>query len=491
VIALLSSLSLAETPDEVAVPAAVPESVAAPAGPDRSGPPSVLPPTLMDLPEPEVHALAPGVEAWYVRAPGVRKVAVHVVLRQGHVELSGVPTQLSRAVGGLADAAAGELTSAELSTERDLNEIELWSTAGLHEVEVGLLVPAEKLARGLQLEALVLREPVFPRREARRWVLDQELYYTVSGPASQQSVAGAALAFAWFPPDHPYGARPDLTELADVKPRHLRDTWTEWLRAAPMTVVVVGDVEWSAVEGPVKGLVDALGRDTTHGVSLEVPPPARSRIVAVDMPGQEQVAIQARLEAPTTESPELPSMIATNFVLGGTFLSRLNRNLREEKGFTYGAGSRYRVDRRWGNLSIAVDVKPENVAETVREIEAELARLVAEPVTAEELDGARRSLAADWNRTFETADRAMGLYRRALSQDRTVAELRAPYAALQDLTPADLQRVSATWFAAERPRVWVVVGPRKTLEPQLAQLGIPVQWTEPDRAILGMLPPLE
>ncbi|MEQ1570838.1 MAG: insulinase family protein, partial [Myxococcota bacterium] len=450
--------------------------------PDRSGPPAVVPPTLMDLPEPEVHELGPNVTAWFVRVPGVRKVAVHVVMRKGHVELAGMPTQVSRALGATADAAGGGLSSAELSAERDLNELDLWTNIRMHEVELTVSVPREGLGHALELAPLVLRDPGFPKKDVARWVQDQELYFTVNGPSSQQNVSSAAMAFAWFPADHPYGVRPDLDQLRAVKPRALRATWDQWIHSAPIQVVVVGDVAWAEVEPQVRAITEGLGGEGPPGAALAVPTPV-SQVVAVDMPGQEQVSIALRMEGPRF-GPEYPAMAAANFVLGGTFLSRLNKNLREEKGYTYGANSGYRCDPAAGSITVGVDVKPENVAATIREINAELQRMIDEDVTQDELDSARRSLAADWNRTFENADRAASLYRRSLST-------RSPVEGLRAMVPADtigaeqIRATAARWYDAGHPRVWVVVGARSAIEAQLAEVGLTPRWTDPQSAILG------
>lgn len=468
-----------------AVPEVAPVVDAAPVGPDRSGPPVVAEPPLLEHPEPELHEIGPGVRAWYVRVPGVRKVAIHTVFERGLIELEGLPEQIGRATGSLADAAAGDLTSAELSSQRDLYELELWSSVGLHDSTVGLVVPKDELGRGVDLQQQVLRTPSFPKKDVKRWVLDQKLFYTVNGPSSQSGVAASALAFSWFPADHPYGARPDLEQLDAVKSKVLREHWAKWIHGAPVTLVVTGDVPWETVEPSVRALSEALGAAGETGQALPVAAPAKDRVIAVDMPGQAQVAIRMRMDAPSRNDPDLPAMIGTNFLFGGHFLSRLNRNLREEKGFTYGANSRYGYAETWGNITFEVDVKSENVAATVHEIERELQRLVDEPVPVEELDAMRRSLDADWNRLFETADTAMSLYRRALTNETTVTALRDRLVTVGATSPEDVARVAAKWLDDDRTRVWVFVGDRKALEPQLTELGAAVEWVDPSTAILG------
>lgn len=476
--------ALAAEPAPVVPPVTLGEP-APPVGPDRSGPPAVPVPELLALPEPERRELAPGVHSWYVRVPGVRKVAIHAVLGRGLVELDGTPNALGRATGALADVAAGDLSGAELSSERDRYEIELWSAGRLHDAEVSLVVPKDALARGVDLQRLVLSAPSFPKQDVKRWVLDQELYYTVNGPSSQAGVANAALSFAWFPADHPYGDRPDLAELEAVDGSVLRERWNTWTHEAPLTLIITGDVPWETVEPSVMALVEGLGAKRIPGESLPVPAPTGSRIVAVDMLGQSQVAIRMRMAAPARDDADLPAMLATNFMVGGHFLSRLNRNLREEKGFTYGSRSGYNFAETWGNVTFEVDVKSENVAATVLEIERELQRLVTEPVPPEEIDAMRRSLDADWNRTFETAETAMSLYRRALGNEATVGGLRERLVKVGATTPEDVARVSREWLDADHARLWVFVGDRKTLEPALAPLGVPVEWIDPPSAILG------
>lgn len=529
-ISILCGLALAWGADE---PSERPPE--GPAGPDRSAPPEVGDSPLLSYAAPERHTIAPGVEAWYVQVPGVRKVAVHAVLGRGMVEWGKTPNFPNRALGALADVAAGDLSGAELSTARDINEIDLWSLLRLHDGEVSLLVPVESLAKGVELQRLVLAEPSFPKKDVKRWILDQQLFYTVEAPASQAQLAGSALAYAWFPADHPYGVRPDLSQLSSVKGKDLVKRWSDLMTNAPITVLVAGDLPWSAAEGHVKTLVQGLGKDLPKGEALPVTPPEGKRLVAVDMPGQPQAAIRVRIPAPTRDHADAPEMMAANFVLGGYFLSRLNRNLREEKGFTYGAGSSYSYTETYGFVTVSVDVKSENVAATIAEIEHELAGLYApapapppapepppppppappekgkgkgkaapapapEPPPppppppdplAGELLAARRSFAAEWNRWFERADSAMSLYRSLLRQEQTIEAARQVISDVGAVAPDDVRRVASEWLSPDDARVWVIVGDRKAIEPELTKAGLTeangfkVQWTNPNDAILG------
>ncbi len=459
--------------------------VTALAEPDRSAPPDVLPSPVLVLPEPEVHEIGPAATAWFAHVPQVRKVAIDIVLLRGMIELDGMPTEHARALGWMAEVAAGDLDAAELSLLRDVYDIELDSSLGMHAGRVALRVPREELERGVSLLSLVLRDASFPKKDLQRYLRDQELYYTVTGPSSQALVARAALAFSWFPPDHPYGRRPDLAELDDIGRRDLRERFARWRQEAPIAAIVVGDVTWDEVADDVKSLVEGLGSPGTLPSQLAFEPLGATHLVAVDMPGQKQVAVRMRLAAPWEDDPDRAEYQTASWLLGGHFLSRLNRVLREEKGYTYGAGASWQSGPTWGSFTVSVDVRPENVLDTIRTIDEELALMASAGPVETEMVMARRSLTAEWNDTFLTADSAAALYRDVLEEQSTVAAQRALVATLEDMTTEDVRAVAAKWFDPHAPRTWVLVGDRETIASTIETIRLPVTWTDPASAILG------
>lgn len=464
---------------------ALPQAAAAPAGPDRSQPPAVADPPVLPLAEPERHELAPGVVAHFVRVPGVRKVALELRLQAGAVELDGRSNAVAEAAAWLADAAAADLGAAAMQELEDLKEIDVSTWGGPHAAGVSLTVPAEELPAGLELLGKVLREPTFPKTEVNRWKLDRKLWLTVEGPASQDALARAALAFGWFPADHPYGVRPDLSQLGQVDAAALAARWRRATHEAPISIVVVGDVEWSALEPSLTAMVQGLGREGARPPELSVEGPGRLRAVVVDLPGQAQVAVRARWLAPAFRAEDGAAMNVANFFLGGAFLSRLNTNLREEKGFTYGARTRYAAAEKYGTFSVQVDVKAENLGETVSEIRKELHRIATEPGTDNELVSARRGFAADWNRTLQTADDALGVYSDARYWGLSMAEWRGWTEQIQSVTLDQVQAASARWLADDRPALWVFVGDAAAIREQLASTGWTLEVVSPSDATLG------
>jgi predicted Zn-dependent peptidase len=172
-------------------------------------------------------------------------------------------------------------------------------------------------------------------------------------------------------------------------------------------------------------------------------------------------------------------------VLGGHFLSRLNTNLREDKGYTYGAGSSYQTGQTYGHATIRVDVPSEHTRDAIVEIGHEIARLVAEEVPTAELAMAYRSWAAEWNNQFQTASSAADLYTQVSREQGTVKDRRDRIAAAETLSTQATQIAAQTWLGDNQPRVWVVVGDRAQVAPQLDALGWKVDWISPSQAILG------
>lgn len=452
--------------------------------PVRSSPPAVIPAEFIELDELTSYDLGGGRVAWHVRVPGVRKVSVEVTQWSGTYAMDQWPTPMANYAMDIADVAAGGWDAESFEILQDVHDMMLYSWISDHRGGVTLQLPREDLALGMEAVGAILRSPAFPKKEVKQWVREDLIELTVWAPTDMRQVSYAALDHAWYPADHILGARPDLDAMKKVKAGDLVDKQQSWRQTGPVTILVVGDVAWEEVELMVSDAVEGIGTTAERSPELAFAPPSASRVVAVDMPGQKQTALRLAYAAPPRFHEDAVAFGAMNWALGGHFLSRLNANLREEKGFTYGAGSGYTRSRQAGRLTVRVDVKAENTAAAVTEIEREITRLVEGGVTAEELDMAARSTMAWWNGTRETARSASGFYSQVLAYEETVAARLERVQSSEELTPEDVQKVAEAWLG-ETPSVWVVVGDRSAIEGQLDELGWEVEWITTNQAILG------
>lgn len=458
---------------------------AVPVAPDRSRPPAVEAPVPLALPSVTVHTLRPGVTVEHLQVPGVRKVNVQILFHQGAVGLCGAPSPRCSMLSRMWDV-AGEDTDAEvLEATLDRLDADLTSWIGRFDSGFELTVPKGSLDEGLALMDELLKRPAFPRKDTRHSRKDLEDWYTVQAPNDLRTVASMARMYAVYPPDHPRGTRPDLKALKKVRPAALRELHAALVSGAPVTVQVIGDLPWDAVEADITSLLEGIGADGPRDTPPPHTPLSSAKIVAVDMPGQPQAAIRVLAPAPARGDDDRVEMSAVNFALGGSFTSRLNGNLREDKGWTYGAYSSYTARETHGDWSASVDVEAENVAAAIAEIQVELGLIAGAGPTPGEISAAWLDQVTWWNRRLETDATAASFYQNLLRQEESVDALSERLAALKALTPAEAQATAATWLGAEAPFLWVIVGDRSAIEEQVSSLGLPVTWLTTEQVVMG------
>jgi zinc protease len=453
-------------------------------GPDRSHPPEITPPVLRDLAEPETHTVG-SARVQHLQVEGIRKVAIGIVLGRGSADLADHPDEISTALASLVGTATKVHTAAEVGALEDVDQIQSSTWIDPTSGTLWITVPKDRVADAFSLVHEFLAQPKFPGADVKRWIRDRQVYLTQDGPSSLSAIADSTLTYGWYPADSAWGARPDLDEVDNVRTKDVVQRMQGWTSASPIDAVVVGDVPWSAVEPLAKTAFDGLAASGQRNPDPPYTSLAKTRVVAVDMPGQAQVAIRMRTTAPLRDDPDRMTAWTVGWALGGSFFSRLNMNLRENKGYTYGASAWYYNAPTRGVFTLSVDVDQKYVAASVVEVDAELQALVDEGVSPEELTSAWRAAASGWNDTLANADTAGNMYYRAMYDGDTIAAVRSRIERVKSVAPADTARVAARYFGAEVPRLWVVVGDRTAIEGQLASLGWTPEWVAPEEAFLG------
>jgi zinc protease len=338
------------------------------------------------------------------------------------------------------------------------------------------------LGPSLALMADIARNPAFAPAEVAR-VRDQQLANLAQALASPNALAGRELNRVLFG-THPYAQPGDglgnAASLATLTPEALRKAHGEWLRPDTAEIAVVGDItmdrllplleaafgDWRAPAGPkpVKP-IDAA------------PPPATARIVVLDRPNSPQSVIVAGRVLPLTgRTPDMEALALANEVLGGGFLSRLNMDLREDKGWSYGVGSAVRSPMGPRAFTLGAPVQADRTGDAIRVLLAQMRAFpAAKPVTAEELnrvtDGNIRALP----NAFETNGAVLGaiLQNRLLGRpDSYQSTLASRYRAID----AAALNAAARAYLQPDGLAFVVVGDRKLIEPQLKGLGLPVEF---------------
>jgi predicted Zn-dependent peptidase len=209
----------------------------------------------------------------------------------------------------------------------------------------------------------------------------------------------------------------------------------------------------------------------------------------VDKPGAPQSVVQVGRVGPGRQTPDYHALMVMNTLLGGSFTSRLNDNLREQHGYTYGAGSRFAFRRAAGLFQAGADVQTVVTAESVTELMKELER-IGLPPAEEEAERARNYLALRYAERFETTRQIA-----ARLVERTVYDL--PENFFDGFVPKalavdgqEMSRVAAAHIDPEN-LVIVVVGDRQTIEAPLRALGLGPIRTLTVEEVLGPPPHIE
>ncbi len=355
---------------------------------------------------------------------------------------------------------------------------------------VQLASPSANLRAAVELFTRNLLKPSFPadaleRRKARK----------IAGLQASTKSPGGVLGLNQYRlmyGEHPYGRFNSLPLLAaateSLTPKVLQDLHPQVIRPEGAQLLVVGDTSVQAL----KDILEAqLGRwQPAAGVAAiaasmppVVAPPAR--VFLFDLPGAPQTLVAAAAIGVAMSEPQREAMELANTVLGGLFTSRLNSNLREQKGWSYGASSGLGEARGPGLFYAQAQVETQRTAESIVEMQREVAELGDKrPPTAAELEQARKSLVRALPAEAETASGVLNLYQRqlvyALPED-SYSGYPARLAALDGKAAA----AAAKQLANPQALTWFIAGDLQQIEASVRALKLgPVQVLGADGSLL-------
>lgn len=334
-----------------------------------------------------------------------------------------------------------------------------------------LFVPSARIEPALALLADVAFRPDFAEAEWKR-VQAETLASLLQARTSPGAVAAAGLLKAVFG-DTRYGtpAGGTAVSVGTITREDLVSFHRQYWCRGNAALVVVGDVTLAAL----KPILEKALRDRVPEVGLPAMPPAprpleRQVLWLVDRPDAAQSAIRVGGVAGDRLAPDRVEIAVTNTLLGGSFTSRLNDNLREKKGYTYGAGSRFDARRSGGLFVAASDVQTDVTAAAVTEFLKELVRIRTKP-TEEEAARARSYLAlgfaADWETTAQIASRIGETVLYGLPDD----EWRTWVSKVLAVGPQEIESAARRRIDPATSAI-VVVGDRRKIEVPLGRLGI-------------------
>ena len=301
---------------------------------------------------------------------------------------------------------------------------------------------------------------------------------------TKQSPAAAAMRIALpmvYGSQHAYGALTTAATIAALTREDVRTYHQSWFVPNGATLIVVGDTDLASILPKLEARVAGWKRGQLPQKTLDVQAASSAPVLyLLDKPGAVQSVITANLMAPPRRNDDDLAIQAMNTVLGGAFTSRLNMNLREDKHWSYGAQSYLSAARGPSLYTARAAVQTDKTGDSLAEMKRELSAIVTtHPVTEEELRLAQGNLTLTLPGRWETASAVASTL-----GEMTVYGLDDDYYAqyvprVQSLTVADASRGAAR-VIKPNALVWVVVGDRTKIEPDLRSRGIEVRIVDAD-----------
>ena len=419
--------------------------------------------------------LANGLEVIEVYLPGRPLIDASLIIPSGASdepdELAGATVLMARALTeGTERYSAVELVEA---TERLGASIH--AEAGWDATTISADVPAERLAPALDLVAEIASRPTFPADEVTR-LRDERLNDLLQAHADPRRRAEEAFVEAVYATTSPYrrssaGTRETVERLtADAARAELARRFDP----GRMTLIVGGDLTgidvvalaaerfagWRPAAGAGPGrVVDATA------ASLE------RRVRVIHRPGDVQTEIRIGHPGARRVIPDFHALAVMSAILGGLFNSRLNLKLREEKGYTYGAGAGFDLRRSAGPFAARAAVATDVTVPAVQEILVELDRMRADRVDEDELQDARDYLVGVFPLRFETPGAVVGALGGLVVQGLPDDELARYRPSIEAVSREDVLAAARTYVRPDEAAI-VLVGDADGFLPALEAAGL-------------------
>ncbi len=381
---------------------------------------------------------------------------------------------------GLASFAASMLsegtthrTGDQLSSDLQLLGTSIGTSISGEDGSMGFVALKDRFAPTLAILEDELVNPTFPADALER-LRARTLVQLTQAKDRTAAIARRVFPKVLFGEAHPYGRSMTEASVKAITREDIVAFHKAYFTPAHAIITVVGDVVPAAVRATLERALAAWPAGGT-APSFDYPPlpaPKPTTIYLVDKPGAAQSSFAIGLPGPPRDTPDYFALRVLNTILGGQFQSRLNADIREQKGYSYGVGSDFAFGKGPGSFEAGGDIVSAKSDSALFEFMKQLKGIHGGiPISDEELQTAKDNLVQGLPAEFASVSSVNGaitdLYLEGLPQDyyqRFADQVRA-------ITKADLQRVADKYIDTDHLAI-VIVGDRKTIEAPLKALDV-------------------
>lgn len=448
------------------------QSIAAQGTFDRSKPPELGPPPRVALPPIITRQLPNGLKLLIVEQHELPLADFVLVVGSGSTaDPTGKPG-IANLTSQMLREGTTTRKSLEIADQIAFLGINLSPNSSWESSTLSLHTPTAQLDSALALFADVALHPSFPANEfdrIKKTRLTELLQLRDQGPA----IANLAFPAIVYGSSHPYGLPSIGTEASvqSLTPADLQAYYQTNFKPNNSTLIIVGDVNPAQIEQKINSLFGSWQRGDVQPLNYGEPAKAAATtIYLIDKPGAAQSSFRIGSVGVPRSTKDYFALTVMNTILGGSFTSRLNQNLRENRGYTYGAGSRFDMRRQAGPFLASAEIVTAKSDSALIEFMKEL-NGIRQTVPPAELSRAKRYLQLQLPGNFETTQEIaaalvpVALYGLPLDYYNNYVQN------IENVNQADVARVAQQYINPGSLAV-VIVGDRKTIEQGLKAVNV-------------------
>ncbi len=458
--------------------------------PERSKPPELGPAPSLTLPKIQHLKLSNGLHVVLMEKHQVPLVQINLIVKAGTANDPAGTRGLASIAAAMMEEGAGNRNALQFSDAVDFLGANISVTAGMHTTTVSLFTPLSKLDSALALFGDVVMRPMFPSEELERNRIER-LTTLLQWHDEARVIGGNLFNTTVFGTSHPYGppTTGDEKAIRGFTIEDVKKFYTTYFKPNNATLVVVGDGTPQTFLPKLDALLGSWRSGELPQTTWRDAAQVESRKISlVDKPGAAQSIIRIGRIGAARSTEDYFAITVMNTILGGSFTSRLNSNLREQHGYAYGAGSHFNLLPLPGAFTASSDVQTDVTDKALTEFFKELTNIAN--VSDEDLTRAKNYVALSYPSDFQSvgaiAEKLSELVIYKLPDDYFNSFTQKILAVTKD----DVVRVAKKYVVPEKMAV-IVVGDRKKIEKGIADLKLGVIQNLTIEDVLGKPPVIE
>lgn len=426
------------------------------------------------LPAIEKTSLSNGMDVWMVKHDELPIVSMNMVFKTGTTNEPDDRFGVAGITSSLLTSGTKTMTAEQLANAlREIGVNNIGSGSGFDATTVSITSLTKHLDRALQLYSDVIQNPAFPAAELES-LRARALLGLRQQRTNPNAISNNVYNRVLFG-DHPYGRSSNEASIKAVTRDDLVGYYESTYRPNNATLIVVGDFDKAALRSKLeKAFADWKPARVTARNLPATKPLDKTAIYLVDRPGSAQSTVSIGHIGLDRVHPDYFPVMIMNSILGGGFTSRINMNLREDKGYTYGARSGFSFRRGAGPFSAGGEIRTADTTASIVEFMKELNDIRGErPVSQAELDYNKQAVIRRYPAGFETVGAISNQLSNLVTYGLPDSYFNDYIAKVNSVTLADVNRVAKQYLDPSKMAI-VIVGDRSVVEPSLKELGYPL-----------------